>query len=169
MSLRRGFSGLKKKLKHRLAGGRHEPGGIGAEASGESVDSIGSFPQPIGPEHHVIGKGEYDRPQSGKMADADKERVDSTDPALRSDDYGLAPVSEGQHDGKGVEAAIEGGGISEGELYLGSGVKHMIKSGPSQGGNSAGREKASRVDPLPSTPSMEPKSMQISCYFTHRF
>jgi len=71
MSLRNGFSGLKKKLKHRLAGGKNEPGGIGAEASGESVDLIGSLPQSIGPEHHVRAKGEHDRPQSGNMADAD--------------------------------------------------------------------------------------------------
>ena len=142
MSFRKIFSGLKKKSKHRLARGRHEPEGIGADTGGESVDSMGSLPQP---EHRVIGKSEHDRPQSGNEADVDGGRVDSR----------AVPTSGGQHDKGGREAAIEG--KETGGLYLDLDAKHVAESGPSEGGNGVGRD--DQVDPLPSAPSMEPESM----------
>jgi len=142
MSLRKFSSGLKKKLKRRLAGDRHEPGGPGADASGERVDSTGSLPQP---ESHAIARGEHDHPQSGNEDDADRGRVDSTNPTPRSDDSGFVPASESQHDGGVRRVAIEGGGASEWDLHPGLSV--MGVGSPSQGGSDV-----DRVDPPLSVP-----------------
>ena len=114
MSFRKIFSGLKKKSRHRLAGGKHEPEGMGADVGGQSVDSMGSLPRP---EHRVIGKGEHGRPQSKNRAKADAGRIDSKDPALYSNDSGPVPVGVGQHDIRERKAVIEGKEV--GRLYLG--------------------------------------------------
>ena len=129
MSLRKSFSGLKNRLKHRLARGRQEQEGVGAKAGGESVDSVGPL---VRPEHHVIAKDQQGRPQSESKVDA----------APHSDDSGFISISDGQDDKRGTEAATEGTETSEGGLYLGSGVEH---SGPSQGGNRVGREKVDQL------------------------
>ena len=90
------------------------------------------------------------------------------DPARHSSDPGFAPVSEDQRDKRQTEAITKRREreSSEGGLYLGSGVKHTMESGPSQGGNSVRGEKVDLVNPLPSTLSMGPESMQIVGYST---
>ena len=158
MGLRKFSSGLKRKLRHRFWGGRHELEGTGGDAGGGEVGSTTSLPQP-GP--HSTVKDKYHRCKSWNEAYADGGQVDSADPTPHSGDPGFVPISEDQHD---REPAIKGKETSEGGSYLGSGVEH---SGPGQGGNGVGRKKINRVDPLPSTPSMKPESMQTACFSTH--
>jgi hypothetical protein len=50
------LSKLKKKIEHRLAGGKHKPGKTAADAGGERVDATGSLPRP-GP--HGMGSGSH--------------------------------------------------------------------------------------------------------------
>jgi len=148
MSLRNPFSGLKKKLKRRLAGGRHEPERVGTDTSGEGVDRMGSLVEP-GP--HDIAKGGHDRPLSGNEAGVDGGRVDSTDPSLRSGGSGFVPASEREHE-RGGQAVIRGEEVSKGNLNLALDVQGVVESGPSQEGNDVEREEADRVDPPPSIP-----------------
>ena len=164
MSFRKFSSGLKKKLKRRLRGGRHEQDGIGPSAGGERVDSMGPHPQP---EHHVIAEGERDRAQSGNEADADEGRVDSADPTRSSD----GPVSESRCDGGGRECGTEGTKVSERGSHLGLGVEHVMKSGPSRGGSDVGGENVGQPDAPPSTPlisqgedseSMQPRIISVA-------
>ena len=81
MDLGNSFSKLKKKVKHRLAGKKHKPGGNEAGADGEIVRPEGSLPRP---EPHVVaGDGE------GNGANAGGRRARLTDPPPQQD----APVS----------------------------------------------------------------------------
>lgn len=133
MSLQKFSSGVKKKLKRRFGGGRHEPEGLGADIGGESVDSIRSSLSQS--EHLTTAKHEGDHPQSSSKIDVGGGRVD-----LR-------------------EALAGEGGTSESGLHLGLGLERAMEKGPSQGGNSVGREEADQVDPPPSASPIVPDSM----------
>ena len=171
MSLRKFSSGLKKKLKRRVAGGK--PGGPGADASGETVDSTGSSPQP---ESHVTAKGEHDHPQPGNQDDADGGRIDSTDPTPRSDDSGFMPASGSQHDGGGSEVAIEGGEAGKWDLPPGLSMMDVIEiRPPSRGGSDVDWENADwgsvdQVDSSTSNPSISysegSEGTRATLYFT---
>jgi len=63
------FSRLKKKVKHRLAGGAPKQKKTGADVGGESVDPIGSRSTP---EPHAVAGG---RDQEGKEPNADGGQV----------------------------------------------------------------------------------------------
>jgi len=55
MDIQNPFSGLKKRIKHRLGKSKRNPDGIGANTSGERADSTTSLPQPVEP-HFVAGE-----------------------------------------------------------------------------------------------------------------
>ena len=157
MSLRKFSSGLKRKLKRRFGGGRHELERTVADVDGGRVGSTLSLPQP---RPHAIAKDEYNRPVSWNDACADGGQVDSADPTPYSGDPGFVPISEGQHDS---EVAIEGRETSERGSYPGLDVDHVVEGAPSQGGD---------VDQLdPSTHSIsrggESESTQMTHYLTH--
>jgi len=149
MSLRNPFSGLKKKLKRRLAGGRHEPDGGGTDIGGEGDDWTGSLAQP-GP--HVIAERERNRPLAGSEAGTDGGRVDSTDPPLHSDDSGFVPASEREHERGGEVVAIRGEEVNKRNLYLALDVQGVAESGPSREENDVEGGGVDRVNPPPSTP-----------------
>ena len=138
-------------------GDRHELEEIGADVGEERVDpEIGSLPLS---EPRATAKGERDYPQSGNEADAAGGQVDSTDLAPHSDEPGFVSVSENRHGRKGRGVTTEGSKTSERDLDLGSDVEHAMQSGPSRGQDGVGREEVDRVDPPPSTSSIELKSM----------
>ena len=158
MSHRNPLSGLKKKLKRRLAGGRDDPERIGTDSDrDQDVASTGSLPQT---EPHVVVKDGHDCSQLGNEGDVDKGRADSTDPPphSESDGPGPVPVSERGHD-RGEKAAVEGGEVSGSELCLSLGVGGVAESRPSREGSVQviDGKKCGRIDPPKSTP-LIPKS-----------
>jgi len=89
MSLRNPLSGLKKKMKWWLAGGRDELEKRGADKGEESLTSL--LPKQ-GP--HVVMKGRCGHPWPGNKVDVGGEQVDSMDLTLHSDGSGCVPTSE---------------------------------------------------------------------------
>jgi len=53
------FSGLKKRIKHRLGKNKRNPNVIGANTGGERTDSTSSLPQPAEP--HVVAAESHDQ------------------------------------------------------------------------------------------------------------
>ena len=143
MRLRNPFSGLKKKLKRRLARGKHEPETGGTDACGEGADGTDLLLQP---EPNLKGEDGHNHPQSGNEADVDGERVGSADPLPHSDDPGSVPASESGHGGGEREGVIEGREAGEGGLRLRFDIEAVR---PSQEGNSIGEERVNRADPSP--------------------
>jgi len=75
MDIRKPFSKLKKKLKHKLTGRKRESDGMKIGSDGERSDSTSSFPRP---EHNVAaGSSEAGRPPQpnnpGSMPSAESE------------------------------------------------------------------------------------------------
>jgi len=99
--IRDSFSGMKKKLKHRLTGRKRKPDGTAANPDGET-----SFlPQP---EHHAVEGESHGREEDG--ADVAGERVFLMD---RPPQPESVSVREGDN-GQGGEAAdIDGGEVSQ--------------------------------------------------------
>jgi len=162
MGLRKFSSGLKRKLKHRFWGGRHELEGTGGDVGGGDVGSTISLPQP-GP--HAIAKGEYDRPKSWDGARPDGGRVDSADPTPHSDDPGFVPASKTQHDRGGGDATFKGMESSERGSHLRLDVERAVEGAPNQGGD-VDRENVDQLNPFPSACGVS-ESMQTTHRFTH--
>ena len=152
MSLRKPFSELKKKLKHRLAGGgRESESGIGAvNTGGERVDGAGSLPQP---ESRLTAKGSHNSLQAGNKVDVDGRGLSSTDPLPQLDDPGSAPVSGSGQNRGGREVVTEGREPGEKDPYFRSGVVGVVESGR----NKAYGEKIDRVDTSPSEGMQTPR------------
>lgn len=144
MSLRNPLSGLKKKMKRRLAGGGHEPE-RGPDVSGERVDETSSLPQ----QEHLLAEGEHDRLQSGNKDDADGRRVGSTDPLPHSDDSGFVPVDRSGRSGGEREAIVEGREADERNLHVRPGIEDVVEGEPNQEGNDIDGGKISLVNPPP--------------------
>jgi len=123
--IRGSFSKMKKKLKHRLAGGKHKPEGTGTNPDVETADSTSSLPQP---ELHIVADESHD--QEGDRADTAGERVFSTDQPLQPAEPESVPARE---DDNG-----QGGEVADVEVTVESG-----RSGEPEG-----------VHPSPSTPSI---------------
>jgi hypothetical protein len=134
------LSKLKKKVKHRLAGSKHEPGRTGADAGGERVAATGSVPQP-GP--HVVVSGGHD--QEGSEANAVGEQVLPANRPSRLSAPEPAPGGESENDQEEGKADVDEREDSQ---------KHSMGSGPGGDGSGAGGGTVEQVYPSPSTPSI---------------
>jgi hypothetical protein len=132
------FSKLKKKVKHRLAGGKHKPGRTGPDAGGETIDAAGSLPRP---EPHVVVGGGSD--QGGSGANAVGEQVFPANQPLRPGEPVLAPGGGGEDDQGGGEAGVDGREGSQ---------RRSVGSGPGRDGDGADGGTVEQVHPSPSTP-----------------
>jgi hypothetical protein len=141
MDIRKPFSKLKKKIKHRLTSNKHKSSGTETDAGGERVDATGSLPRL---EPHVVVGGGHD--QEGSGATAVGGHVFSTNQPPQPDDPEPVPAC-GSGDDQGGEADIDG--KKDGQRYLAG-------SGSHQEGDGADEEKVEQVRPSPSTPSLVP-------------
>ena len=133
---------MKKRFKHRLAGGKRKPDGIGANPREQGANSTSSLPQP---ELRVVAGESYS--EEGDKVDAVGERVFSTGLPPQPDGPESVPVGGGDNIQEGGEADVDGEEVSQrhsyphpdvGEVVVGSG-----RSGELEG-----------VYPSPSTPSI---------------
>jgi len=124
--IRGSLSKMKKKLKHRLAGGKPKPDGTAANPDGETADSTSSLPQP---ELHIVADESHDR--EGDRANAAGERIFGTDQPPQSAEPESAMPAREDDNGRGGE-------VADVDVAVGSG-----RSGESE-----------EVHPSPSTPSI---------------
>jgi hypothetical protein len=129
MDIRESFSGLKKKLKHRLTASKRKPDRTGADADGERVDSTDSF---LWPEPHVVAGGGHEREGNGANAGQ-----------VRSTGRPPQPGEPEPVPGRGTETDQEGGEAD---------VEVTVGSGYSREEDDTNGEKVERVYPSPSTP-----------------
>jgi len=128
--IRDSFSGMKKKLKHRLTGRKRKPDGTAANPDGETR----LLPQP---EHHVAEGESHGRGEDG--ADVAGERVFLMDrPQLE-----LVPV-RGDNGQGGEVLDVDGGEASQMYSRPHPDVEVTVRSGRSR--------EPEGVDPSPSTP-----------------
>jgi len=106
--IRGSFSKIKKKLKHRLTGGKRKRDGTGANSGGETTDSMSLLPQS---EPHVVAGGSHDR--EGDRANVAGEQVFLTDPPPQPVEPESVPVREGDNDQGGEVADVDGGEASQ--------------------------------------------------------
>ena len=78
---------MKKEFKHWLTGNKHESGRTGAGARGEGVDQVGLPPRAAPP---VVADDRHNR--DGNGANADEQRVRSTDRPQQPDELEPVPV-----------------------------------------------------------------------------
>jgi hypothetical protein len=139
MDIREPFSRLKKKIKHRLTGGKDKPSRTGTDTGGERVGTIGSLPRP---EPHVAGSG---HDQEGSGVSIVGEQVFSTNRPPQPDEPDSVPGGESESDREGGEVDADGREGSQ---------RNSVKSGLRRGGNDADGERVERVHPSPSAPSL---------------
>ena len=121
-NIRSSFSGLKKKIRHKVTRSKRKQDGIESDALGERVDSPGSL---LLPGSHVVVGGSHDG--GGNRADTDGPQVDSIDLPSQPDEPEPVPG----HEEADVGATPAG-------------------SGPIQGGNDTDGQKVERIStPLP--------------------
>jgi len=138
--IRGSLSKMKKRFKHRLAGGKRKPGGTGASPGGEGTDSKSSLPQQ---EPHVTAGKSYER--EGDRANVAGEQGFSTD-RPQSEEPESVPV-RGSDDGKeGGKADIDGGEAGQRHSRPNPDVEVAVGSGCG--------EELEAVYPSPSTPSI---------------
>jgi hypothetical protein len=138
MDVREPFSRLKKKIKHRLTGSKHKPGGTQTGADGERLDATGSFSRP---EPHVVVGGGHD--QEGSGANVVGGHVFSTNQPPQPDEPEPVPAPGSGDDQEEGEADVDEG--KDGQRY-------SAGSGLGQEGDGADEEKVEQVHPSPSTP-----------------
>jgi len=134
------FSRMKKKLKHRLTGGKRKPGGTVANPDWERTDSMSSLPQP---EPHVVAGKSYGR--EGDRANAAGEREFSTD-RLQPAEPESVSAREGDNGQGGEVADVDGGETSQRHSHLHPDLEVGVESGRGRGPEG--------VHPSPSTPSI---------------
>ena len=128
------FSRLKKNVKHRLRGRKHEPGRTGSNTAGERVDSSDSPPQP-GPR---VAAGGHDAEGSGTNVDVRK--VHPRDWSHHPEPVPAGGSSDNQQRRK---ANIDKKEVSQRYSHLDPGVEVAVGGGPSR--------EAERVYSSPST------------------
>ena len=141
------FSKLKKKLKHRFAKSKRESGGTGAGAHGYSVDQVGPPPRAEPP---VVAGGSHDR--DGNGANADEQRVRSTDRPQQPDEPESVPARGSENDEERGEANIDGRVVSYSHPPMD--VEVTMESGDSRDGNDPDGKKVERGYLSPSTASI---------------
>jgi len=124
MDIRNPFSGLKKRIKHRLGKSKRNPDGIGANAGGERIDSTSSL-QHLEP--HVVAGESHDQ------VNTVGERVFSTD-RPQPDEPESAPT-HGSENGQEAEAIPrDPRPHSDSEVGVGSGSSREVERFPLDGG-----------------------------------
>ena len=101
--IRSSYSGLKKKIKHKLTGAKHKPGGEGVDTGGERGDSPGSL---LRSEPRIIVGGGHSGEEDRTKVDG--RRVRSTNRPPQSDEPESVPARGlgrewGDADGKKIE------------------------------------------------------------------
>ena len=147
MKFRDFFSRLKKKVKHRLTGGKPKPNKTKADVVGERVDSTGSL---VGAGSHVVAGGSHD--QEGDEANADGGRVTPTVPQQDEPDSGPARGSIDDKEKRGAD-------IVRGEVEQTHSHLHSVDVEIAEGSGSAEKkhvdgEKVKRLYPSPSITSI---------------
>jgi len=135
--VRGSLSRMKKKLKHRLTGGKRKRDGTAANPDGETS----SLPQP---EHHVVEGESHNR--EGDRASVAGERVFSTDRPPQPVEPESVPAREDDNGQGGEVADVDGGEASQRHSHPHPDVEVAVGSGHS--GEPEG------VHPSPSTPSI---------------
>jgi len=97
--IRGSLSRMKKKIKHRLTGGRRKRDGTTANSGGETTDSMSSLPQP---EPHIIVGESYNR--EADRANVAGEQAFSTDRPPHPAEPESVPAREGDN-GQGGEVS----------------------------------------------------------------
>ena len=90
------LSKLKKKIEHRLAGGKHKPGKTAADAGGERVDATGSLPR-LGP--HGMGSSSHGQGGDGTNVVRGKDTIPSSQLEAKS-----SPVRGGISEGVWIQS-----------------------------------------------------------------
>jgi len=124
--MRGSLSRMKKKLKHRLTGGKREPDGTEANPDEETTDSTSSLPQP-GP--HVVAGGSHD--QEGDRVNVAGERVFSTDRPSQPAEPESVPAREGDNGQGGEVADVDRGEASQRHSHPHPDVEVAVGSGRS--------------------------------------
>jgi len=132
---------MKKKLKHRLTGGKRKPGETAANPDGERTDSMSSLPQP---EPHAVAGKSYGR--EGDRANVAGERDFVTDPPPQPAEPESVSAREGDNGQGGEVADVDGGEASQRHSHPHPDVEVGVESGCSRGPEG--------VHPSPSTPSI---------------
>jgi len=115
MKLLNSLSRLKKKAKHRLIGRKRKPNELGADVSGERVESTGSRPAS---EPHVIAGGSND--QGGKEYNADQER--------RGADVDVEEVEQTRSHSHSDVEVVDGSGLAGGKDIDAEKVERVYRS-----------------------------------------
>jgi len=132
MDLGDSFSKLKKKVKHRLAGKKHKPGGGEAGTDGEIVDASSSLPQP---EPHVVATDE-----DGSGANADGRQACSTDPPPQPDEPGPVPAGGSETDQGEAGADVGGREVSKSYPHPRLDIGAAMGSESGRGDDGGGKE-----------------------------
>jgi len=125
MDIRNPFSGLKKKIKHRLGRSKRNPDGMGASTGGESVDSTTSLPQTAEP--HVVAGESHDQ------VNTVGEQVFSTD-RPQPDGSESAPTHGSENDQEAEITQSHPPPHSDSEIGLGSGSSREVERFPLDSG-----------------------------------
>jgi hypothetical protein len=151
MDIRKPFSKLKKKIKHRLTSSKHKSSGTQTDASGERVDATGSLPRP---EPHVVVGGGHDQEGSGPNAIGG--HVFSTNHPPQPDEPEPVQAPGSGDDQEEGEADVDEGKDSQ---------RYSAGSGLRREGDGADEEKVEQVHPSPSSPPLvrggKPDGMQM--------
>lgn len=133
--IRSSYSGLKKKIKHKLTGAKHKPGGKGVDTGGERGDSPGSL---LRSEPRIIAGGGHSGEEDRTKVDG--RRVRSTNRPPQSDEPESVPARGSDKDQ---------GGVSQVYSYLRA---DAVGGGLGREWGDADGKKIEQVHPSPSTP-----------------
>ena len=157
------LSKLKKKLKHLVTSSKRKPDGTGADVGGERVDPTGSLSRPVSESRITVGGG---LDQGESVENAGGPQICSTDRLSHPDQPESVPAhgSENESDQGGGDGDVDGREVGQGHSHPHSEVEVAVavESGSGLGGNDADGEKAERVHPSPSTPSIPPSAKSES-------
>jgi len=124
--IRGSLSKMKKRFKHRLAGGKRKPDGTGANPGGEGTDSTSSLPQP---DLRVVASESYGG--EGDKADAVGEQVFSTGPPPQPDGSESVPARGDDNVQEEGEAGVDGEEASQRHSHPHPDVEIAVGSGRS--------------------------------------
>ena len=118
MDIHNPFSGLKKRIKHRLGRSERNPDGIGADTGGERVDSTTSLPQPVEP--YVVAGESHDQVNTVGERDFSADRPQPDEPES-------APTHGSENDQEPEISQNHPPLHSDSEIGVGSGSSREIK------------------------------------------